>query len=485
MATQTFYIGSDSAPFSTSINGKNVTIELLWGDSVRVDGTLPSSGTVAASARSRLGTIDVSHLNGESLLEFYFIDVGQGDGILIRTPDNRHILIDGGYNRAKQPSGKNAADFVDWKFKKEYGQSEIVLDAMIASHNDADHYGGLWDLLNPAEKAELKVNAVKVKAFFHAGVGWWKKPGTARSLGPKQDAFLTLLHEDRASLETALASPSWTPQGEWRSFIECLIAATPRINTIQRLSHVTGHVPGFAPAAGKASIKVLGPVEFELPDGRPGLPSLGGDSQNTNGNSVLLRVDYGTARILLTGDLNAAAQRVLLDQYRGERQEFAADVAKACHHGSDDCSLDFLSAIGAAATVISSGDNETHSHPRPAIVAASAVTGHRQIDNDRLVTPLVYSTEISRSVRMARVEKVTAAGEKVLGPDSTATIDYAEVRSGTIRPEKGTRPWKDTLAVVGIVYGLVNVRTDGRKILCATMKEGEAAWDIRSFESRF
>jgi hypothetical protein len=317
-------------------------------------------------------------------------------------------------------------------------------------------------------------------------VGWWKKTGVSRSLGPKEDGFLTLLHEDRASLEGALGSTGWTPQGEWRKFLECVVGASPKITKVQRLSHVTGHLPGFEPAAdGRASIRVLGPVEFELADGRPALESLGGDSQNTNGNSVLLRVDYGRARVLLTGDLNAAAQKVLMDNYAGERMEFAADVAKACHHGSDDCSLEFLQAIGAGATVISSGDNETHAHPRPAIVAASAVTGRLEVVEDKLVTPLIYSTEISRSVRIGKITSVTSGGAEVLNETSTAKIDYEEVASGALRPAKGSRQWKGVQAVVGIVYGLVNVRTDGERILCATLKEGKSSWDVKTFQSRF
>jgi hypothetical protein len=40
-------------------------------------------------------------LGGESLLEFYFIDVGQGDGVLIKTPGFRHLMIDGGFPRSR------------------------------------------------------------------------------------------------------------------------------------------------------------------------------------------------------------------------------------------------------------------------------------------------------------------------------------------------------------------------------------------------
>ena len=124
------YISSDTATLYESLSGTEKRMELLWGDRVRV---LTSSGSRRkVKARGIEGYVKTADLGGESLLEVYFIDVGQGDGVLVRTPNNKHILIDGGYNRAKQPTGKNAADFVDWKFAKDYGKQKIKLDAMIA-----------------------------------------------------------------------------------------------------------------------------------------------------------------------------------------------------------------------------------------------------------------------------------------------------------------------------------------------------------------
>jgi hypothetical protein len=41
------------------------------------------------------------------------------------------------------------------------------------------------------------------------------------------------------------------------------------------------------------------------------------------------------------------------------------------------------------------------------------------------------------------------------------------------------------MVVGGLIYGLVNVRTNGRQILCATLDEQSAEWRIKSFDSRF
>jgi hypothetical protein len=64
-------------------------------------------------------------------------------------------------------------------------------------------------------------------------------------------------------------------------------------------------------------------------------------------------------------------------------------------------------------------------------------------------------------------------------------VFYTETAAGDLRPRKANRRLKDLYVVGGIIYGLVNVRTDGSKILCATMNEKNGTWDVKTFESRF
>lgn len=67
-------------------------------------------------------------------LQVHFMDVGQGDSILIQTPDGATALIDGGYD-----NGLALA----------YLQQQGIqrLDAVIASHPHADHIGGLIEVM--------------------------------------------------------------------------------------------------------------------------------------------------------------------------------------------------------------------------------------------------------------------------------------------------------------------------------------------------
>ncbi|WP_227995014.1 ComEC/Rec2 family competence protein [Oceanobacillus sp. CFH 90083] len=73
-------------------------------------------------------------------MKVHFINVGQGDSILIETPLERTILIDGGPPEA----GDTVVNYI-----KELQINEI--DLMIATHPDIDHIGGLINVLDEVE----------------------------------------------------------------------------------------------------------------------------------------------------------------------------------------------------------------------------------------------------------------------------------------------------------------------------------------------
>ncbi|WP_182126556.1 ComEC/Rec2 family competence protein [Nitrosopumilus sp. b2] len=71
-----------------------------------------------------------------SVLQVHFIDVGQGDSTLILTPSGYSILVDGGNNW----KGDDVFDYIS-------SQGIDRIDLMIATHPDADHIGGLDELI--------------------------------------------------------------------------------------------------------------------------------------------------------------------------------------------------------------------------------------------------------------------------------------------------------------------------------------------------
>ncbi|HWM27102.1 MAG TPA: MBL fold metallo-hydrolase [Woeseiaceae bacterium] len=534
--------------------------KVLWGDYVNVI----ERGAIDSRVRARgiTGTISTNRLTSDPLLEVYIIDVGQGDGVLVCTPDGRHMVIDGGLPRSNQLTGKNAADFIDWKFFFDYGNYGIDIDALVASHSDFDHYGGLWDLVRqdePEKDRELDCLEVDIRAFYHPGLSRWEdRPGATPEhkdgLGPNDAGWFVRLLADRADANAAIiANAAEELGGDWGNFIANLIARNAavtvnRLGVEQELLAGGGPLPVMWPAAHGLQVNVLAPVTAER-NGAPALKDLGDTGKNTNGHSICLRLDYGHARILLTGDLNKKSMDWLVESYGDRIAAFNCDVAKACHHGSHDISYRFLEHLAAGATVVSSGDSEGFAHPRPEIVAASAVTGHREVDRqkDRLVTPLIYMTEIERSTSVGEITHIAfnqypvaddllhegalfaqafddisdvafptaadrrdeanaptkAEGKKIrelaakrekerLKPiaensarkRTSASYHYREVR-GPFSVRYGNRSvWRSRM-MTRVHYGLVNVRTDGDTIVCATIRETGEGWTVHEFKARF
>lgn len=75
-----------------------------------------------------------------SNLEVYFLDVGQGDGIVMRLPDSTTFLIDGGSTDVKQVGEYRIKPFLKFKGIE-------VIDYAVVTHLDTDHISGIIELI--------------------------------------------------------------------------------------------------------------------------------------------------------------------------------------------------------------------------------------------------------------------------------------------------------------------------------------------------
>lgn len=73
-------------------------------------------------------------------MRVHFLNVGQGDSVLIETPNDKYMLIDGG----DKGSGKEIVAYL-------HEQGIQKLDYVVATHPDADHIGGLIDVIKSVE----------------------------------------------------------------------------------------------------------------------------------------------------------------------------------------------------------------------------------------------------------------------------------------------------------------------------------------------
>lgn len=82
-------------------------------------------------------------------LQVYYLNVGQGDSVLIRTPDNQDILIDGGPDKAVLSELGKYLPFWDRD-----------IELMLLTHPHEDHIAGLIPVLNQYQVNKILYNDV-------------------------------------------------------------------------------------------------------------------------------------------------------------------------------------------------------------------------------------------------------------------------------------------------------------------------------------
>jgi competence protein ComEC len=120
------------------------------------------------------------------------------------------------------------------------------------------------------------------------------------------------------------------------------------------------------------TIEVLGPR-------RPPQPLVEDDGTPVNNASLVLRADTVAGRVLLTGDIELAAQSELL----GSGVDLRADVLKMPHHGSRFSSPDFLAAVRPRIALVSVGAGNRYRHPSSEILTALSAAGTTVVRTDQ------------------------------------------------------------------------------------------------------
>ena len=86
-----------------------------------------------------------------------------------------------------------------------------------------------------------------------------------------------------------------------------------------------------------------------------------GVEKNANNGSLALRLEYGEVSFLLTGDIEADAERHLA---AAAGDKLRADVLKVAHHGSrSSTTQSFLERVNPRSAVISAGRDNRYGHP--------------------------------------------------------------------------------------------------------------------------
>lgn len=420
MAAQFKYAKEHLTEVFASVNdqgiGKTKVNKLLMGTYMSIQ--QEKDGWYKVKTAGKDGWVNKSHTSDDMGLKMFFIDVGQGDAILIEV-GNKKILVDGG------PTINLHNFLTKWQYSYLVSKQQPVhFDMVFVSHFDSDHFDGITRIINNENFTFGKI--------YHNGIARFRLKSNERpseyntdlgtTVKSNNDKYLTTLFDDINSLETLKQQGGLL--SNFDKFADAVLNAKnqSRLDQIKRLS-AADTIPAYTTNQKKFEINVLGPV-LDKVSNKKAYKWFGDSSHTRNGHSLVLKFVYGNRSILLGGDLNTDSEEYLIDYY-GNNNPLQVDVAKSCHHGASEFTVEFMKKVNPFATVISSGDNESYSHPRADAVGCAG-------KYSRGKRPLVFSTELARSISKSK----------------------------------------------DILFGMINLRCNGDDVVIAQMKEARKGADI-------
>lgn len=254
-------------------------------------------------------------------LKIVYMDVGQGDGVLLRTSGHGGILIDGGSS-----SNKRVGEYVMVPVLKYYGVSEV--EYAFVSHGDVDHVSGLEYLLNEEQSGVHVVNLVLPEYGDQDALQELKSEATANNVNiiyMKPGDNITYNHQHAETIN-----------------IECLYPDEEAGQGVLDTNNL--------------SMILKTTISWDVREA---------DIENLNKSSD----SDASLSLLFVGDAGIAAEQRLIELYEknslGEIPDsIACDILKVGHHGSRNSSgSDFLKRVSAMYGIISCGKDNRYGHP--------------------------------------------------------------------------------------------------------------------------
>lgn len=241
----------------------------------------------------------------QNATEVHFVDVGQGDAILIRFSDDKTMIVDSGESKYEKYllNYINNVFFRDDKNKK--------FDFALLTHSDSDHSGNMVAILNNYE------------------VGQFFRPKILID-GLENELFEGDVKYDNNETYCALISKLY----------ELKLSNKTKVEFSTMDSYITLN--------NNAYVHILSPVKNYY--------------SNTNEYSPIIVFENYGVKFMLTGDSTKDNELEVMNNY--DSSVIDVDVLKLAHHGSNtSTSLEFLNATSPKYAIISVGEENTYGHP--------------------------------------------------------------------------------------------------------------------------
>lgn len=273
-------------------------------------------------------------LDESSRMVLHFLDVGQGSATLLEFPCGA-MLVDTGGELNDGFDGVAALKEQLEAFFARRTDLQRTIDLVVLTHPHIDHVRGVPMVLSTFNVLNLVDNGRRGDELVRDALDPWR----------------TRAEQDPAH-HRAISNTDEVPFQGLSDDVTDPIKCTPVDPRIRVLSGAYLGDPGWGSR-----------------DDRPAF-------RNENNHSVVVRVDFGKASVLITGDLEEPALRTLVERLRGTRV-LDVDVYVVGHHGSaNGTTVELVEEMTPRVAVMSMGPSSRHmswtayqyGHPREKIV---------------------------------------------------------------------------------------------------------------------
>lgn len=248
-------------------------------------------------------------------LQINFLDIGQGDCIIIELPDGKTMMIDAG--PTSNDNEQIISDFLT--------ENNITyIDYFLLTHSDEDHVGNAdWVIDNYAVRYIFRPNVYSVHSktddlpeLFNREV----KGGFKCNTVCYSDFLISAYNEKDCTIEY------FNKDSDFTNTITC--NGERRTYTFDFLT----------PVAKREEVKYTDPNDY----------------------SPIMTLEYAGKKVMFTGD----AEEDMLEEFCDNYNDINIDVLKVGHHGSENATTDeFVAKIDPEVAVIQCGKGNDYGHP--------------------------------------------------------------------------------------------------------------------------
>lgn len=284
-----------------------------------------------------------THQSVNQRLGVHFLNIGQGDAIYIKAPNNNSVLIDSG------PQNEKVIAEIQ-QFKNIFDRR---INVLLITHADADHIGSMKKVIEKFQYQKFAYSGLSsdTKLFQDLMI----QVGQVEHINENKKLVLTsgmsIVLDEAKDIRFDVLFPDFDFQ--INGYKNCKVIQENKSQKNKKVKSKSKSSNTKDPC-----LKLL--------------------NTETNLNSIVGRLSYGSTSFMLTGDAPVEVEKFIIERHenksfdrstRMDQTNLKSDVLKLGHHGSKtSTSAVFLNALSPNFAVISVGKDNRYGHPHKIVL---------------------------------------------------------------------------------------------------------------------